>query len=159
MYAVHGDLVFQTNPDDALSQVTLASPAVNLKYLPLVPTSFPHYPVIEMTQVMDPYSTRQLFKAAVESPQRGVCPGRLQPPLLPPPPRRLVLHHCCVQREDFLLVQMGAAQARSAWTFVVPLTYFVFFVLPTTESVLRCDHQCGRLLMTASFCSYQISDV
>ncbi|KAF9363054.1 hypothetical protein BGX34_005001 [Mortierella sp. NVP85] len=79
MYAIHGDLVFQTNPDDALSQVTLASPAVHLKYLPLVPTSFPHYPVIEMTQVMDPYSTRQLFKATVESPQRGVCPGESTP--------------------------------------------------------------------------------
>ncbi|KAG0223620.1 hypothetical protein B0O80DRAFT_449620 [Mortierella sp. GBAus27b] len=79
LYTIHGDLTFRTTPDDALSQVTLSSPAVNLKYLPLVPTSIPQYPVIEMAQVMDPYSPRQLFKAAVESPQRGVCPGESLP--------------------------------------------------------------------------------
>ncbi|KAG0209382.1 hypothetical protein BGX28_010370 [Mortierella sp. GBA30] len=79
VYAVHAELDFLTNPDDALTQTQLTSPAVHLKYLPLVPTCIPHYPVIEMAQVMDPYSSRVLFKAAVESPQRGVCPGESLP--------------------------------------------------------------------------------
>ncbi|KAF9995832.1 hypothetical protein BGZ65_008552 [Modicella reniformis] len=79
IYALHGELTFQTTPDDASTQSILSSPAVHLKYLPLVPTSIPQYPVIEMAQVMDPYSSRQLFKAAVDSPQRGVCPGESLP--------------------------------------------------------------------------------
>ncbi|KAF9576819.1 hypothetical protein EC968_003326 [Mortierella alpina] len=79
IYSLHAELDFLTNPDDALTQATLVSPAVQLKYLPLVPTCIPHFPVIEMAQVMDPYSNRVLFKAAVESPQRGICPGESLP--------------------------------------------------------------------------------
>ncbi|KAF9282280.1 hypothetical protein BGZ68_006091 [Mortierella alpina] len=79
VYSLHAELDFLTNPDDALTQATLVSPAVQLKYLPLVPTCIPHFPVIEMAQVMDPYSNRVLFKAAVESPQRGLCPGESLP--------------------------------------------------------------------------------
>jgi hypothetical protein len=132
LYTIHGDLTFQTTPDDALSQVTLSSPAVNLKYLPLVPTSIPQYPVIEMAQVMDPYSPRQLFKAAVESPQRGVCPGMV---LLTLP--ALMLCTTLFTRRFFfdgLMVHMRPIQARSAWTFVIPLSLFVAFVPPTMES-------------------------
>ncbi|KAG0253606.1 hypothetical protein BG011_006256 [Mortierella polycephala] len=79
IYAIHGELTFQTNPEDPSTETTLVSPAVHLKYLPLVPTSIPNYPVIEMAQVMDPYSNRVLFKATLQSPQRGVCPGESLP--------------------------------------------------------------------------------
>ncbi|KAG0366870.1 hypothetical protein BGZ54_004753, partial [Gamsiella multidivaricata] len=68
-----------TTPDDPSTQAMLSSPAVHLKYLPLIPTSIPHFPVIEMAQVMDPYSNRPLVKASLESPQRGVCPGESLP--------------------------------------------------------------------------------
>ncbi|KAF9345424.1 hypothetical protein BGX26_003138 [Mortierella sp. AD094] len=79
VYSIHGELSFQTTPSDVSTQSTLLSPKVHLKYLPLVPTSIPHYPVIEMTQVTDPYTNQPLFKAAIESPQRGVCPGESLP--------------------------------------------------------------------------------
>ncbi|KAI1314847.1 hypothetical protein EDD11_001623 [Mortierella claussenii] len=72
-------LTFQTTPGLASTQTTLSSPTVHLKYLPLVPTSIPHYPVIEMAQATDPYTDKPLFKAALESPQRGVCPGESLP--------------------------------------------------------------------------------
>ncbi|KAF9190260.1 hypothetical protein BGZ51_008791 [Haplosporangium sp. Z 767] len=79
IYAIHGELTFQTNPVDPSTETTLVSPPVHLKYLPLVPTSIPNFPVIEMAQVMDPYSNRVLFKASLQSPQRGVCPGESLP--------------------------------------------------------------------------------
>ncbi|KAF9110312.1 hypothetical protein BGX27_006518 [Mortierella sp. AM989] len=79
VYSIHGELSFQTIPGDASTQSNLVSPKVHLNYLPIVPTSIPHYPVIEMTQVMDPYTNQSLFKATVESPQRGVCPGESLP--------------------------------------------------------------------------------
>ncbi|KAF9896376.1 hypothetical protein BX616_007579, partial [Lobosporangium transversale] len=74
IYALRGELTFQTTPGVEHTQTTLSSPAIHLKYLPIVPTSIPHFPVIEMAQVMDPYTNRPLFKASLESPQRGVCP-------------------------------------------------------------------------------------
>ncbi|KAF9171767.1 hypothetical protein BGX20_006961 [Mortierella sp. AD010] len=79
VYSVHGELIFQTTPGDISTQSTLLSPKVHLKYLPLIPTSIPHYPVIEMTQVMDPYTNQLLFKTVIESPQRGVCLGESLP--------------------------------------------------------------------------------
>ncbi|KAI7823505.1 hypothetical protein BC939DRAFT_451204 [Gamsiella multidivaricata] len=79
VYSLHAELSFQTTPDDPSTQAMLSSPAVHLKYLPLIPTSIPHFPVIEMAQVMDPYSNRPLVKASLESPQRGVCPGESLP--------------------------------------------------------------------------------
>ncbi|KAF9435461.1 hypothetical protein BGZ76_006247 [Entomortierella beljakovae] len=79
IYTLHGELSFQTTPHDASTHSTLVSPKVHVNYIPLVPTSIPHYPVIEMAQVMDPYTNKPLFKATAESPQRGVCPGESLP--------------------------------------------------------------------------------
>lgn len=72
-YSLHGELTFDAG--DAASKSSIYSPAVHLKYLPIVPTSIPHFPVIEMAQVQDPYTGQTLFKATLQSPQRGLCPG------------------------------------------------------------------------------------
>ncbi|KAG0316129.1 hypothetical protein BGZ99_007037 [Dissophora globulifera] len=79
VYSLHAELTFQTTPGDSSTQARISSPAVQLKYLPLIPTCIPHYPVIEMAQVMDPHTNQQLFKAVIDSPQRGVCPGESLP--------------------------------------------------------------------------------
>ncbi|GJJ76752.1 hypothetical protein EMPS_09111 [Entomortierella parvispora] len=78
-YSIHGELSFETNAGDIASKGSVCSPAVHLKYLPLVPTSIPHFPVIEMAQVQDPYTGQTLFKATLQSPQRGICPGESLP--------------------------------------------------------------------------------
>ncbi|KAF9201725.1 hypothetical protein BGZ49_008063 [Haplosporangium sp. Z 27] len=75
VFKLHGELTFQTIPGDTSTQSILLSPNVYLKYLPLVPTSIPHYPVTEMTEVMDMSTNQPLFKAVLESSQRGVCLG------------------------------------------------------------------------------------
>lgn len=53
----------------------LSCPAIQIKYLPVVPTSIPKYPVIEMAQVVDQTTNQVLFKASLDSEQRGFCPG------------------------------------------------------------------------------------
>lgn len=76
MYSVHSDLTFLTQPEDPSSESILSCPAIQIKYLPLVPTSIPKYPVIEMAQVVDQTTNQVLFKASLESEQRGFCPGK-----------------------------------------------------------------------------------
>ncbi|KAG0043249.1 hypothetical protein BGZ83_011659 [Gryganskiella cystojenkinii] len=78
-YTIHGELTFESTPNDISTRSVICSPPVHLKYLPLVPTSIPHFPVIEMAQVQDPHTGQTLFKATLQSPQRGVCPGESLP--------------------------------------------------------------------------------
>ncbi|KAG9065888.1 hypothetical protein KI688_002185 [Linnemannia hyalina] len=79
LYSIHSELTFDLTPGDPRSEATLLSPPVHLKYLPLVPTCIPQFPVIEMSQVTEPLSNKVLVKASLESPQRGVCPGESLP--------------------------------------------------------------------------------
>ncbi|KAF9583954.1 hypothetical protein BGW38_008032 [Lunasporangiospora selenospora] len=79
IYTLHSELSFETTPGDLATLSTLTTPSIQLKYLPLVPTCIPHYPVIELAQVTDPYTNKTLVKAAMDSPQRGVCPGEALP--------------------------------------------------------------------------------
>lgn len=79
LYSIHSELTFDLTPGDPASEATLLSPPVHLKYLPLIPTCIPQFPVIEMSQVTEPVSNKVLVKASLESPQRGVCPGESLP--------------------------------------------------------------------------------
>ncbi|KAG0217053.1 hypothetical protein BGX33_011578 [Mortierella sp. NVP41] len=79
LYTLHAELSFDLTLGDPSTEATLLSPPVHLKYLPLVPTCIPQFPVIEMAQVTEPVSNKVLVKAALESPQRGVCPGETLP--------------------------------------------------------------------------------
>ncbi|KAF9377601.1 hypothetical protein CPC16_011750 [Podila verticillata] len=79
VYSVHSDLTFLTQPEDPSSESMLSCPAIQIKYLPVVPTSIPKYPVIEMAQVVDQTTNQVLFKASLESEQRGFCPGETLP--------------------------------------------------------------------------------
>ncbi|KAF9924680.1 hypothetical protein FBU30_005399 [Linnemannia zychae] len=79
LYTIHAELIFDLTPDDPASETSLLSTPVHLKYLPIVPTCIPQFPVIEMAQVTEPISNRVLVKACLESPQRGVCPGETLP--------------------------------------------------------------------------------
>ncbi|KAK3842104.1 MAG: hypothetical protein J3R72DRAFT_443647 [Linnemannia gamsii] len=79
LYSIHSELTFDLTPGDPASETSVLSPPVHLKYLPLVPTCIPHFPVIEMAQVTEPVTNKVLVKASLESPQRGVCPGESLP--------------------------------------------------------------------------------
>ncbi|KAG0297929.1 hypothetical protein BGZ96_003908 [Linnemannia gamsii] len=79
LYSIHSELTFDLTPGDPASETSLLSPSVQLKYLPLVPTCIPQFPVIEMAQVTEPVTNKVLVKASLESPQRGVCPGESLP--------------------------------------------------------------------------------
>ncbi|KAG0020482.1 hypothetical protein BGZ82_011585 [Podila clonocystis] len=79
VYSVHSDLTFLTQPEDPSSESMLSCAAIQIKYLPMVPTSIPKYPVIEMAQAVDQTTNQVMFKASLESEQRGFCPGETLP--------------------------------------------------------------------------------
>ncbi|KAF9280605.1 hypothetical protein BGZ74_002561, partial [Mortierella antarctica] len=70
VYSVHSDLTFLTQPEDPSSESMLSCPAIQIKYLPMVPTSIPKFPA----QVVDQTTSQVMFKASLESEQRGFCP-------------------------------------------------------------------------------------
>ncbi|KAF9976765.1 hypothetical protein BGZ73_007900 [Actinomortierella ambigua] len=79
IYAVHSDLTFMTHPEDPATRVTLQASPVQIKYVPMVPSSMVQFPVIEMGQGLEPNTNKPLYKVTVESEQRGASPGESVP--------------------------------------------------------------------------------
>ncbi|KAG0244177.1 hypothetical protein BGW41_000164 [Actinomortierella wolfii] len=79
VYTVHSDLTFMTQPEDPATRVTLQASPVQIKYVPMVPSSIVQFPVIEMGQGLEPTTNKPLYKVTVESEQRGASPGESIP--------------------------------------------------------------------------------
>ncbi|KAG0269164.1 hypothetical protein DFQ27_004560 [Actinomortierella ambigua] len=79
IYSVQSDLTFMTHPEDPATRVTIQASPVQIKYVPMVPSSMVQFPVIEMGQGLEPNTNKALYKVTVESEQRGASPGESVP--------------------------------------------------------------------------------